>query len=305
MKEEFLSTTHILQPSPEDQLEVLVVTGYSGAGKSTVLRALEDIGFFCIDNLPLQLLHSLFQFISQSTHPHQKIALGIDARGGHNMEHLIEALSKAHEYNLYKVKIFFLSASAEVLNKRFQETRRKHPLAESVDLLTAIGKEKRLLQPLVECAHFVLETDQFTIHELRNLVRVSFSSTDALKLTVNVISFGFKYGVPHESNMIYDVRFLPNPYFIEELRPLEGTHARIADYLFSHDAVQEYWEKLVDFFNYSIRKSYEEGRSFITISIGCTGGRHRSVALVKRLVQQDIPYVQFIIKHRDINKDIV
>lgn len=285
------------------QVEIILVTGYSGAGKSVMLRALEDIGFFCIDNLPVQLLPSLFQFIANSQAVNQRIALGIDARGGHTMEYLIQTLNRAHEYGLYTIKIFFLSASSAVLCKRFQETRRAHPMGKEVDLITAIELEKKLLQPLVESAHTIVETDQFTLHELRNFVRISCAEPETIKLIVNIISFGFKYGIPQESNMIYDVRFLPNPYFVEALRPLTGKHILINDYLFSHTSVTEYWDKLIDFFKYSVQKSYEEGRSFITIALGCTGGRHRSVALVEKIAQVPIEYVQFMVKHRDINQD--
>lgn len=283
--------------SPQAQL--LIVTGYSGAGKSTVLRALEDIGFFCVDNLPIPLLPSFFQLITQSTMIGQKVALGIDVRSGKTMHELIDMLKQETLRN-YLVKIFFLTSSPHVLCKRYQETRRKHPLADSCNLEEAIQHEQELLKPLMGLSDMVLDTDQLTIHQLRKFVRSSFSESTKPQLLVNLISFGFKYGIPPESNFIYDVRSLPNPYFVPELRALDGTTALIRDFLFSKSEVQDYWEKLKEFIHYSIKKSYDEGRFFTNIAIGCTGGRHRSVAFVQELAKFSLENVHYGIKHRDI-----
>lgn len=283
--------------------ELLIVTGYSGAGKSTVLRALEDIGFFCVDNLPMALLGSFFEFIIKSTMVNKKIALGIDIRGGKNLEAIIDEINSANKVGLHKIKILFLTSTDKVLVKRFQETRRKHPLATDINLLDAIAQEKELLKPLSAMADVVLETDQLNIHQLRNYILHSFAVDQKLRLLVNLVSFGFKYGVPAESNFVFDIRSLPNPYFIPGMRTLDGTNPIVLDYLFSQPAVQEYWEKLHSFFEYSIKKSYDEGRSFVTIAIGCTGGRHRSVAFVHTLAKKDIDNVYFVVKHRDITQD--
>ncbi len=293
---------HALSPdikliNPKAQL--LIVTGYSGAGKSTVLRALEDIGFFCVDNLPIPLLNSFFQLISQSTMIGQKIALGIDIRSGQTMCELIEKLKQDTLCN-YLTKVFFLTSSQEVLFKRYQETRRKHPLANAINLEDAIRHEQELLQPLMDLSDLVLNTDQLNIHQLRKFVRSSFSDGLQTKLLVNLISFGFKYGIPPESNFIFDVRSLPNPYFVNELRMLDGTTQEIRDYLFTFQDVQDYWEKLREFIHYSIKKSYEEGRFFTNIAIGCTGGRHRSVALVHKLSNHVLENIHYVVKHRDI-----
>ena len=279
--------------------QLLIVTGYSGAGKSTVLRALEDIGFFCVDNLPIPLLTSFFQLISQSTMMGQKVALGIDIRSGQNMQDLIAKLQEplAHQY---LVKIFFLTSSLQVLVKRYQETRRKHPLGSTISLEEAIKSEQELLDPLKHLADLVLDTDQLTIHHLRKFVRGSFAESAQAKLVVNFISFGFKYGIPTESNYIYDVRFLPNPYFISHLRSLDGTSPEIRTYLFAQPEVQDYWHRLKDFVSFSIQKSYEEGRFFTNIAIGCTGGRHRSVALVHELATIQLEQVHYVVKHRDV-----
>jgi RNase adapter protein RapZ len=286
----------------EGESQLLIVTGYSGAGKSTVLRALEDIGFFCVDNLPISLLPSFFQLTSGPNSMSQNIALGIDARGGHFIAELIAQLEQSNTLRQSPAKIFFLTASEAVLVKRFQETRRKHPLATTSNVVDAIVQEKKLLQPLAEFSDVLLDTDQFNIHQLRNLVRELFATTTNPKLIVNLISFGFKYGVPTESNFVFDIRSLPNPYFIPELRHLDGTSEAILTYLFDQPPVQEYWDKVVEFFHFSTQKAFQEGRSFVSFAIGCTGGRHRSVAFVHKLGQQQVPFGQCLIKHRDIGQ---
>lgn len=289
----------ISSPEEAQKSQLLIVTGYSGAGKSTVLRALEDIGFFCVDNLPIALLGSFFQLLSQSSMRGQKIALGIDVRSGQNMHDLIAELRKGDARISHPMKIFFLTATPGVLVKRFQETRRNHPLGHSYPLADAILHEQELLQPLMALSDLTLTTDQLNIHQLRRFVRNAFCVSEQPKLLVNLISFGFKYGVPQESNSIYDVRFLSNPYFVPELRDMLGTQKEVRDYLFAQPDVKEYWPKLLDFVHYSIKKAHEEGRFFMNIAIGCTGGRHRSVALVHELSQASLEYVQYVVKHRD------
>jgi RNase adapter protein RapZ len=286
-------------PLINSQAQLLIVTGYSGAGKSTVLRALEDIGFFCVDNLPIPLLNSFFQLITQSTMMGQKVALGIDIRSGQNIQDLITQL-KEQTIRHYLVKIFFLTSSLQVLVKRYQETRRKHPLSNTLNLEDAIKNEQELLKPLMELSDLILDTDQLNIHQLRKFVRSSFAESAQPQLLVNLTSFGFKYGIPPESNFIFDVRSLPNPYFVSDLRPLDGTSPKIKEFLFSHNEVQDYWHRLQEFIHYSIKKSYEEGRFFTNIAIGCTGGRHRSVAFVQELATHALDNIHYVVKHRDI-----
>lgn len=285
-----------------NQPQLIIVTGYSGAGKSTVLRALEDVGFFCIDNLPIALLDSFFQLVCASQINGQRLALGIDVRGGTAIQELIVELERFNNVQ-HKLKIFFLTSSVPVLIKRFQETRRKHPLADAIDIIDAINQEKELLQPLIAMADLVVDTDQLNIHQLRSFVRSSFASDGEQKMIVSLLSFGFKYGVPLESNFVYDVRSLPNPYFVPELKMFDGMDKEIQNYLFDQSQVQEYWNKLLDFITYSLKKSHDEGRFFVNIAIGCTGGKHRSVAFVQKLAQQSMAHVQFLVEHRDINRD--
>ncbi|MGC2310495.1 MAG: RNase adapter RapZ [Candidatus Babeliaceae bacterium] len=285
------------------QNSLFIISGFSGAGKSSVLRALEDVGFLCIDNLPFSLLASFFHLRIQPSSQKQKVALGIDIRAGTDMHVLVQELMKYRHELAQHIKIIFLTASDEILIKRFQETRRKHPLANDYSLSEALLKEKELLQPLKEQADVLINTNQFNIHELRNFVRLVLAVEDKPRLVISLISFGFKYGIPLESNFMFDMRPLPNPFFIPALKMLDGTHAELQNYLFELPQVQDYWHKILDFFMFSIEKSYQEGRFFMNVSFGCTGGRHRSVAFVHRLAQLKIDYAHFLVKHRDITKD--
>jgi UPF0042 nucleotide-binding protein len=282
--------------------QVVIVTGYSGAGKNTMLHSLEDIGFYCVNNLPGALLESFFESIMKEEISYERIALGIDVRGD-----ITKVLHKIHRLKTvwpFSVKIIFLTSSYEILVKRFQETRRKHPLAhQGLDVSDAIQKEQELLRPLSEMADVILETDQFTINQLRQFVIQAFSLESTQQMVVTLTAFGFKYGVPPESNLVFDVRFLPNPYFVPDLKNLTGMDSAIQNYLFSQDAVREYWDRLNSFAQYVIEQSLHEGRFSMNIAIGCTGGRHRSVAFAQKFAQQVIPHVSFITRFRDISKD--
>lgn len=286
-----------LPGAQEDQ--VIIVTGYSGAGKSSVLRTLEDTGFLCVDNLPIALLGQFFGLIQDATLGSKRVALGIDIRGGDSIELIVEALMYMKK-QFPSLKILFLRASAPILIKRYQETRRKHPLADAVHLSDAIEKERVMMQPLVDRADMIFDTDQLNIHQLRSMISTAFATAHAQKIVVSLISFGFKYGIPTESNYVFDVRSLPNPYFVESLRNYAGTDAQINEFLFEKQAVREYWERLIDFIRYAIAKSYEEGRCFINVAIGCTGGKHRSVAFIEKLALEKMPHAHFLLHHRDI-----
>lgn len=281
---------------------VIVVTGYSGAGKSSVLRTLEDSGFLCVDNLPTALIEQFFELTAQTSIGPKRIALGIDIRSGDGMERVVDAI--VHMKRMFPtVKILFLRASASVLMKRFQETRRKHPLADTIHLSDAIEKERIVMQPLVDRADMIFDTDQTTIHQLRTVIRAAFSNQELQKIVVSLISFGFKYGIPTESNYVFDLRSLPNPYFVDELRAYNGIDDRIQTYLFEKKAVQNYWDRLIDFIRYAIARSYEEGRSFMNVAIGCTGGKHRSVAFIEKIAHETMPHTHFLLQHRDIDRD--
>ncbi len=284
----------------QQQRQVLIVTGLSGAGKNVLMRTLEDLGFYCVDNLPVPLMSTFLQFAVTSQTNLLKVALGIDARGGDLAGNFLQEATRLKAELGDACRIVFVRSSEGVLLKRFQETRRSHPLARGISVLAAIKKEKKLLEPIKNLADITLDTDNLNIHELRRWVTESFDKEHSRAITVNLVSFGFKYGVPAESNLVCDIRFLPNPYFIPALKALDGKAGEIDAFLFSQPEVQEYWDLLSGYLSKTIAKYFEEGRFFANVAIGCTGGRHRSVAFVERLSQQDWSNTRFLIHHRDV-----
>ena len=284
--------------------QILIVTGLSGAGKSSVLRSLEDMGFYCVDNLPVPLFSTFLNFVFKKQSNLLKVALGIDARGGDFFKDFVQELERVKVLGgRSDVKVIFLNAKDETIVKRFQETRRAHPLAQGISISEAIKQERQLLAPIKSLADEVHYTDLSNIHGLRKWVREKFARGFVQELVVNAISFGFKYGVPVESNVVYDLRFLPNPYFVPELKKFTGRDKNIQEYLFSQSQGVNYWDRLEDFLKYMIERYYEEGRFFANISIGCTGGKHRSVAFVEKLCEQKWDNVKFVPYHRDLGKE--
>ena len=281
--------------------EILIITGYSGAGKSTVLSACEDYGYFCIDNLPYELLAPFFYGLTQSRMKHRKIALGIDVRSGLNLELFAQELTVWRAHWGQQVHIIFLTAHKDILMRRFQETRRKHPLGDNKTLGDSIDQEAALLIPLRALADDIIATDTMTTAQLRMLIQKSNEKNGIQKMVVTVTSFGFKYGTPADCNFLYDVRSLPNPYFVPALKELDGRSEAIQAYLFEQHAVQAYWEKMIDFFIFSLNASYHEGRFFIHVGVGCTGGKHRSVAFVERISRLSLEHVTFFVHHKDIS----
>jgi RNase adapter protein RapZ len=295
----------MVSPSPlllgkKQSLSVIIITGLSGAGKLSFMRALEDIGFYCVDNLPVLLFAKFINLVKTTQGNITKIALGIDSRGRSHFGHLLREIKKTTNID---VKIVFLNASTETFIKRFQETRRKHPLGEKINIVHAIEKERVLLEPIKKRATIILDTNVHTVHDLRKWVQKAFSRTSTREMTVSLISFGFKYGIPPESNLIYDIRFLPNPYFISDLKHLNGINKKVQQYLFSHKTVISYLRRFRPFMFYTLDKFYREGRSFANISIGCTGGKHRSVSFVEKLKKEKIKNIVFVIYHRDLGKE--
>ena len=285
--------------------QVLIVTGLSGSGKSSVMRGLEDIGFYCVDNFPIPLLSPFLNLMNQTQSNLLKVGLCIDARGSDYLKDAIREIQalKAQETDQFQIKVVFINSSDGTLLKRFQETRRAHPLAKGISLAQAIKKERSLMAPVEQLADEIHYTDESNIHELRRWVQDNFSDGEQRQITINIVSFGFKYGVPAESNLVYDLRFLPNPYFIPALRAHDGRDADVQSFLFGKPEVVEYWEKLEDFLRYSLQKYYEEGRFFVNVAIGCTGGKHRSVAFAQRLGMQRWPSMKFLVYHRDVGKE--
>lgn len=285
------------------QQRLIIVTGLSGAGKTSVMRSLEDLGYYCVDNLPLPLLPAFLNLAAQTPTTMRKVAIGIDARSEHFLHEVPSTINRIKNNQLSNAKILFLNASTTTLLRRFQETRRRHPLAHGIDIVGAIDKERLLLKPIIDIADIVLDTNNLTIHEIRHWTRTIFSDEEQQTLFVQFISFGFKHGVPQESNIVCDIRFLPNPYFIPELRDKNGKSLIIHDFLFKHQVVNDYWSHLTNFLRYSLQKLYEEGRFFASVAIGCTGGKHRSVAFVEKLNIEQWPHIVSMVHHRDLGKE--
>ncbi len=282
---------------------IVIITGLSGAGKTGVMRALEDLNFYCIDNLPVSLLPTLITLTTQMRHL-ESIALGIDSRSEQFLTHLIQEIEHLKkDPSQRRLTIIFLKAHDNTLVKRFQETRRAHPLAQSISLTQAIAKERTMLTPIMSLADITLDTDTFTIHGLREWVRTTFAHDEQRKLLVTLTSFGLKYGIPTECNLLFDLRFLPNPYFIPELKPFDGRDAKIAHYLFSQKVVWQYWETLLNFIRPTLKQYVEGGHIHMSIGIGCTGGKHRSVAFTEKLHKTKFNRVTTLINHRDISKE--
>jgi len=285
-----------------EEMEFLIVTGLSGAGKSLATHSLEDLGFFCVDNLPPALIPKFAEVIKESQGRIRHVALVSDIRGGEFFDQLGAALESLDQSGI-RFQILFLDASDEILVRRYEETRRKHPLGGSV--LDGIRAERRRLQPLKERAHRIINTSTLTARELKQELADSFVRTDGRRtLTVTVISFGYKYGIPLDSDLLFDVRFLPNPYYVEALRALPGSSAEIREFVLGAPQTAEFQRRLRELLSYLLPQFTAEGKSHLTVAIGCTGGRHRSVVVGDELARflREAGYVVRV-KHRDVRKE--
>ncbi len=263
-------------------LRAIVVTGLSGSGKSTALHVLEDLGFYCIDNLPVALLPRFIELWESSREEVRRVALGIDARERrflHDFPRVFEELRAAGVL----LEVIYLDASDDVLQRRFSETRRPHPGADGGSLADGIRREREALRSLRELADRIVDTSAFTVHELRASLRQLLETPEAGTLTISLVSFGYKYGLPTDADIALDCRFLPNPFFVEELRPKIGTDPAVAAYVLERDDTQEFLRRIEDLLEFTLPRYQREGKSYLTIAVGCTGGRHRSVALVEEL----------------------
>lgn len=290
----------------EVKMRFVIVTGMSGAGKSTALKMLEDAGYFCVDNLPIALVGKFAELIYQKNREISKAALGIDIRNGQALENLEEVLEEMTGRN-FPYEILFLDASDETLVKRYKETRRIHPLAMDDRVDKGIALERKKLSFLKEHADFIIDTSLLLTRELKlELEKIFVKDAQYKNLFVTVLSFGFKYGIPSDSDLVFDVRFLPNPYYIEELRPKTGNDKEIKDYVMAFEPAHIFLNKLTDMLEFLIPNYILEGKNQLVISIGCTGGKHRSVTLANEIYEtlknNDGGY-GVKIEHRDIEKD--
>lgn len=281
--------------------QLVIVTGMSGAGKSVVIEALEDIGFFCIDNLPPSLFPKVIDMMHSPEYEMEHLALGIDVRSRDSFGQLIEEIKKVRQHDDIEFKLFFIDASDEKLVSRFKETRRAHPLKENMSLLESVREERKNTEELLVWASEIIDTTNVSPKELREKIRLHFIQEGISKFQVVLKSFGFKHGVPIDSDIMFDVRFLPNPHYIDELRPFTGMDQEIQDYVWQWDESNEFYEKLYELLSFAMPHFVKEGKSQLVISIGCTGGQHRSVAMVERLakdLEEKFEY-QLQLTHRD------
>jgi UPF0042 nucleotide-binding protein len=282
-------------------MRIVIITGLSGSGKSTAIRALEDIGFFCIDNLPVTLLPKFIELCIQSSREITRIAIVMDVRGRDflNESPLIFSDLKIKGY---RIEVLFLEASDEVLIRRFKETRRRHPLADSGSPLKGISLEREILASLRESADKVIDTTNMNVHELKDTINQYFSKPEK-KMTVILESFGYRYGIPYEADIVMDIRFLPNPYFVDSLKDLSGMDKEVSDYMLRYEDTENFLRRFSELINYLLPLYEKEGKLYLTIAIGCTGGKHRSVAIVNELYELiDSKGYNLNIKHRDLNK---
>ena len=286
-------------------MRFVIVTGVSGAGKTAALKMLEDARYFCVDNLPIQLLE---KFVSLMPEIHgedvQNVALGIDARSG-SMGELELILDKMQEAG-YQFEILFMDAEDSVLVKRYKETRRSHPLAMSGRIDEGIRLERKKMEFLRRKADYIIDTSHLLTRELRQEIDKIFVDNEEFKnMMISVLSFGFKYGIPADADLVFDVRFLPNPYYVDELRPMTGLDDSVFNYVMDNETAKRFMGKLEDMVNFLIPNYVQEGKTSLVIAIGCTGGKHRSVTIARELYSRLIKNNEygFRLEHRDVEKD--
>lgn len=285
-------------------MELLIVTGMSGAGKSQAANALEDMGYYCVDNIPPTIIPAFVELSSVKGKTLNKIAIVTDIRGGELFADITKVLSELKERKI-DYKILFLDASNEVLVKRYKENRRKHPLSsnDGFSILHGVEKEREILKVIRQSADYIIDTTYTSVQQLKNSISSMFLGSINNILKINCKSFGFKYGNDSEADVVFDVRCLPNPFYVEELRPKTGLDKEIRDYVMDSPESKSFFEKLTDFLDVAVPLYAKEGKSQLVIAFGCTGGKHRSVTFAE-LVGQYLKEKKFdcIITHRDINK---
>ena len=286
-------------------MRLVIVTGMSGAGKTAALKMLEDMGFYCVDNLPIQLVGKIAELISAGRGERSRAALGIDIRSGESLEEL-GAVLKEWDQKGFSYEILFLDASDEVLIKRYKETRRSHPLAGLERIDRGIERERRRVAFLKKKADYILDTSMLLTKELRmELEKIFVSNEDYRSLFVTVLSFGFKYGIPVDADLVFDVRFLPNPYYVDELKNHTGNEAKVQEFVMGGGLAEEFLKKLYDMVVFLLPHYVEEGKNQLVIAVGCTGGKHRSVTIANQLYERlsSEEDIGLKIEHRDIEKD--
>jgi UPF0042 nucleotide-binding protein len=286
----------------KDRLQLVVVTGLSGSGKSTAIHVLEDLGFYCIDNLPVALIPRVVELWESSQEEVRRVALGIDVRERHFLDQVPSVFAELRTRGV-ALEVLYLEASDDVLLRRFSETRRPHPAAEGGSAVDGIRREREKLRALREASDRIIDTSGLTVHELRAALRDLIERTDTGVMTVALLSFGYKHGLPTDADIVLDCRFLPNPFFVEELRHRIGTDQAVADYVLNRDETRELLERITGLLDFTLPRYQREGKSYLTIALGCTGGRHRSIVLVEELRRLlDARGYRVLVRHRDVDR---
>jgi UPF0042 nucleotide-binding protein len=288
----------------DERLSFVVITGLSGAGKSYAIKSFEDMGFFCVDNLPTTLIPTFADLIARSGQTIRRVALGVDVREGEYLPHLLEAIRELRARG-HAVEVLFLEASEEFLVRRYHETRRRHPLAGEGNVLEGIRAERKAMSNLREIADRIVDTSRLTVHELKErLVELYVSPKARVGLMTSLVSFGFKHGVPFDADLVFDVRFLPNPHFVPALRALDGRDPQVREFIMKDAESQALLEHLKEFLKFLLPRYEREGKAYLTVAIGCTGGRHRSVTLAEELKRflDELGYAPSVV-HRDLERE--
>ena len=287
-------------------MRFVIVTGMSGGGKSTALRMLEDVGFYCVDNLPVPLIEKFVELIAMPNSEVGKVALGLDVRADQPFEDAQKVLEKLKE-NGYSFEILFMEASDQVLLKRYKETRRMHPLSPDGRVEDGILKERKILQDIRSKADYVIDTSKLLTSELKEeIYRIFVKNEEYNSLMITILSFGFKHGIPADADLVFDVRFLPNPFYIDELKYKTGNDKEVQDYVMSFPEAETFIDKLCDMLSFLIPNYVKEGKYQLVIGIGCTGGKHRSVTLANRLYSRLKNKGNYGLKiaHRDVGQGV-
>ncbi len=290
------------KPGARGTRRFVILTGLSGSGKTQAIRALEDLGYFCIDNLPTQLIPTMAELAIRDAAGLDKVAIVVDIREGGFLSQFARVYRRLKTQPNVNPTLIFLEASHSALVRRFSETRRPHPLAPDRSVAEGITEEREKLNAIRSMADLVLDTSNLTVHELREIfMRMSRDGRPKAEMIVNVVSFGFKNGVPVDADLVFDVRCLPNPHFVDNLRPLTGRDTPVVNYMRKHQATLDFIDKLTSFLKFSLPHYVQEGKSYLTVAIGCTGGRHRSVMIAEALKKSlsEVKGVRLRVKHRD------
>lgn len=283
-------------------MRFVIVTGMSGGGKSTAMKMLEDAGFYCADNIPVALIDKFVELITMPNSTIQNVALGLDVRAAQSFDDVNQAVARLRK-SKYSFELLFLEASDQVLLKRYKETRRIHPLSTDGDLMKGITQERALLANIREQADYVIDTTNLLTRELKaELDRIFVNNEKYNSLIINVISFGFKHGIPQDADLVFDVRFLPNPFYIDEMKPKTGLDKEVHDYVMSFQEAHQFLDKLTDMITFLIPNYVKEGKNQLVVAIGCTGGQHRSVTLAIELYNRLSNQGEYglTLRHRDI-----